>query len=159
MQGYDYSQENLYFVTICLNDMSQMLFGNVVDGEMRLNQMGLVAKKCWEETPKIRSNVKLHEFVVMPNHFHAIVEICRGELNSPTNNENSQTGECNSPLRPCGTSKTLGAIVRGFKSAVTKQLGFSPWQRNYYEHIIRDWDDYMRISAYIWLNPQKWGRK
>ncbi len=158
MQDYDYTQEGLYFVTICAKDMSQMLFGTVVDGEMRLNKMGKIVQMCWEETPNVRKNVVLHEYVVMPNHFHAIFEICRGKLNLPEMNAATKTGECHSPLQnPHGTSKTVGAIVRGFKSMVTKRIGFSPWQRNYYEHIVRDFNDYARISAYIAQNPQNWG--
>ena len=88
----------------------------------------------------------------MPNHIHGIIYI----LHSPDNNK----GECNSPLLR-GPSQTIGAIVRGYKSSVTKQLGIMGfdeklWQRNYYEHIIRNEQSYNNISKYIINNPAKW---
>ena len=62
----------------------------------------------------------------------------------------------NESIRPTGTSRTIGSIVRGFKIGVTKGIGYSPWQRNYYEHIIRDYLEYERIAEYIVQNPLKW---
>jgi len=263
-KGYDYAQEGIYFITICVQDRL-CLFGRVENGEMVLNEFGNVAQNELLITTKIRSNVQLDAFVVMPNHVHVIIHIthsidpsdatCRGELHSPINetgecnspinenvdnirgecnspinetdklnspinenvdnttcecnspinenmdntmgecnspinenvdnargecnspiNENMDNtmgecnspinenvdnarGECNSPLR--GPSQTVGAIVRGYKSAVTKQLktlGFSGklWQRNYYEHIIRTPESYEHIAEYIEDNPANW---
>ena len=140
------------------------------------------------KTPAIRKNVELDSFIVMPNHIHGIIiihEPDRGELHSPHNdlhppqNEKSdksypgecniyehhfgqrKQGECNSPLR--SPSHTIGAIVRGYKSSVTKKINFlwhetgvSIWQRNYYEHIIRDERSYQNIAKYIIGNPAKW---
>ncbi|MBN1462159.1 MAG: transposase, partial [Paludibacteraceae bacterium] len=114
LKGYDYAQEGVYFITICTFD-KQWLFGNVVDGVMKLNKLGQVAYDEWQNTTTVRSNVILHDFVVMPNHIHGIIEITgRGELHSPTNeweqNKNECIkGECNSPLQ--SPSQTIGAIV------------------------------------------------
>lgn len=154
LKNYDYSQEGLYFVTICCQN-KEHFFGKIENGQMILNPIGKIVKQCWEETPKIRPNVMLHQFVVMPNHFHAIVEIVhrRGVLHTPNDNE-MQKGVCNTPLR--SPSQTLGAIVRGFKSAVSKNAGFSVWQRNYHEHIIRNEQSYFKIAEYIENNPLKW---
>ena len=81
--------------------------------------------------------------------------------NAPEQIQNKMQGAFNTPLRemPVGlraTSQTVGAIVRGFKSAVSKQIGFSAWQRNYYEHIIRNEKSRQTISEYILNNPAKW---
>ena len=84
LEGYDYSQEGLYFVTICTEN-KHCLFGNITDGEMVLNEMGTIAYNAWLETPLIRKNIGLDVFVVMPNHIHGIIIIRRGELNSPNN--------------------------------------------------------------------------
>lgn len=159
MQGYDYSQEGAYYVTICTQDRL-CLFGEVVDGEMVLNEYGKIAEEEWLNTEKIRKNIKLGAFVIMPNHLHGIIVITgRGELHSPF----LPQGECNSPLR--GPSNNIGAIVRGYKSSVTKQLkeiggNDTPdgkiWQRNYYEHIVRNGNDYDRITQYILNNPMNW---
>ncbi len=168
LKGYDYSREGLYFITICCQD-KVCLFGDVVDEKMILNEYGLVAQNEWLKTPEIRPNVELGEFVVMPNHIHGIIRLIhdprRGELHSPPNTgefdgDECNEGECNSPL-PRGTSQTIGAIVRGYKSAVTKKLnsmniGHVIWQRNYHEHIIRNEKSYQRIAEYIINNPAKW---
>jgi putative transposase len=173
MKGYDYSQQGMYFITLCCRDRA-CLFGDIVDGKMMLNQYGRIAYNEWINTAKIRPNVELHEFVIMPNHIHTIIRItgCRGELNSPViddelnsqvlgdeNNLHKSNGEFNSPLR--GPAQTVGAIVRGYKSAVTKQLnalhiGCAVWQRNYYEHVIRNAHVYLKISEYIKNNPANW---
>ncbi len=143
---------------------------------MLLNEYGKIAFNEWTRTPQIRLNVLLDVFVIMPNHMHCIIIINgTGELHSPmledspfvnspdfdyTNQPDSAyKGECDSPLR--SPSNTIGAIVRGYKSAVTKQInllcpGIKIWQRNYYEHIIRTECAYQNISDYIINNPFKW---
>lgn len=176
LKGYDYSQAGLYFITICCQDMI-CRFGQVENDTMVLNEYGQIAYDEWMKTPEIRPNVKLHEFVVMPNHIHGIIQLLdigRGELHSPDDNElhspddneshssDDNRGVCKTPLR--GTSQTIGAIVRGYKSSVTKQINLlrafdTPiklWQRNYHDHIIRNEQSYHRISEYIKNNPAKW---
>lgn len=175
LQGYDYSQAGLYFITICCEDRI-CRFGQVENGTMILNKYGQIAYNEWMKTPEIRPNVKLHEFVVMPNHIHGIIQLLdigRGELHSPDDNElhspddklhspDDNRGVCKTPLR--GPSQTIGAIVRGYKSSVTKQINLlrafdTPiklWQRNYHDHIIRNEQSYQRISEYIKNNPAKW---
>ena len=152
LKGYDYSQAGVYFVTICTQNR-QCLFGDIVDGAMVLNNVGRIVENEWVKTERFRQNIKCDRFVVMPNHFHGIVEITesrRGVLQY-------------TPTTMQSPSQTIGAIVRGFKSAVTKQInmirqtpGTKLWQRNYYEHIIRNKNDYNRIYEYIENNPLKW---
>jgi len=154
LKGYDYSQPGAYFVTICSQNKKR-IFGDVLDGEMILNEYGCIVKNEWTRTTNVRDNVKLDMFVVMPNHFHGIISVIndgRGVLQyAPT------TSVFRSP------SQTIGAIVRGFKSAVTKRLngmqgvaGRPVWQRNYYEHVIRNEDELNRIREYIINNPLQW---
>ncbi|MDR2938456.1 MAG: hypothetical protein LBU92_05920, partial [Prevotellaceae bacterium] len=131
------------------NGIRPHIFGKVVSGKMVLNEYGKIALNEWIKTPNVRPNIQLGEFVIMPNHMHGIIIITdtttrRGVLHTPMNTagvlhtpvntigvshtpvntagelQTSNSGECNSPLR--GTSNTVGAIVRGYKSAVTKQL-------------------------------------
>ncbi len=159
--------------------------GQIKNDEMILNEFGQIAYSEWLNTPNVRSNIELGEFVIMPNHMHGIIRILpRGELNSPnlhsSNMKNDiilndnkldtdfpktefsvlgKGGECYSPLR--GPSNNIGAIVRGYKSAVTKKIntiGFNEklWQRNYYENIIRNEQSFHRISDYIINNPKNW---
>jgi len=149
---YDYSGEGAYFFTISVHDRA-CLFGEVVDGVMRLNELGQVVNAEWLRTSVLRPQVALDEFIVMPNHFHAIVTLetsRRGVLHTPSE-------KLHSP------SQTLGAIVRGFKSATTKMInimrgtpGAPVWQRNYYEHVARDESELSRIREYIGNNPAQW---
>jgi len=82
LQQYDYSGNGFYFVTICTANREN-LFGNIVNGQMVLNDAGKIAKDEWLKTPKIRHEIKLHDFVIMPNHFHAIIEITVANGGSP----------------------------------------------------------------------------
>ena len=160
LKGYDYSQAGLYFITICCNER-ECHFGKIENDKMVLNDAGTIAHNEWLKTSELRPNFELDEFVIMPNHMHGIIRLSgRGELHSPDNNHSpDHKGECNSPLR--SPSQTIGAMVRGYKSSVTKQLGLlgfdgKLWQRNYYEHIIRNEQSYQTISEYIINNTSKW---
>lgn len=150
LKEYNYSQEGSYFVTLCTWERKN-LFGKICDGEMILNEYGNIVRQEWERTAKIRNNIDLDIFIIMPNHIHGIIINRGGVLQyAPTIGFNS-------------SSQTLGSIVRGFKSSVTKQiniyrknLNLPVWQRNYYEHVIRDEADLTRIRDYIVNNPAKW---
>ena len=168
LRNYDYTKEGLYFITICASEKNKEIFGNIQGGVVYLNHAGETAKQCWEEIPCHFPNTVLHEYIIMPDHIHGIIELVGANNYSPntqnTKNHNSHGATNNYPLEqtvekyfaPTGTSKTIGSIVRGFKIGVTKHIGHSLWQRNYYEHIVRSTDDYIRISTYIVQNPQNW---
>jgi putative transposase len=154
LSGYDYRQPGVYFVTICTQDRL-CLFGDVVDGEMRMNDAGRVVEQCWNEIPAHFPHVELDEFVIMPNHVHGILVIAEdvGAKNFSPLPPNEQT--------PRGTSKTIGSVIRGFKIGVTKWFRQNTdihivWQRNYYEHVIRNEEAVIRIREYIANNPRQW---
>jgi putative transposase len=110
LKGYDYAQAGLYFITICCQDRA-FLFGEVVDGKMILNAFGEIAYQEWQATEQIRENTVLHEFIVMPNHIHGIIEITFKK-----NDSESEIGKFQSP------SQTIGAIIRGYKIATIKKI-------------------------------------
>jgi REP element-mobilizing transposase RayT len=154
LQGYDYSQTGAYFVTVSTHG-KKCLFGEIVDGQIMLNDAGRVAKQCWNDIPVHFPHVELDEWVIMPNHVHGILHIVYATVGAKNF----------SPLpitkRPRGTSKTLGSVIRGFKIGVTKWVRqnnviHNVWQRNYYEHIIRNDDEMNRIREYIVNNPLQW---
>jgi REP element-mobilizing transposase RayT len=176
LKGYDYSQEGLYFITICCQGRI-CRFGKIKNGKMILNDTGNIAQQCWLDIPQHFPHVELHEYVVMPNHIHGIVELTETGVVDECGDErrgekffalqNKCVGECGDKCegekffaptaqRPHGASRTIGSIIRGFKIGVTKQLGGSIWQRNYYEHIIRNEQAYQNISNYIIHNPETW---
>ncbi len=152
--GYDYSQAGFYFVTICTHKGS-CIFGEIVNSEMILNEFGKIAEKEWYRTVKLRPNINLGAFVIMPNHIHGIIEIQDRRGTTPRAPTRERFGK--------PTSNTIPTIIRGFKSSVTKQInllrkltGVPVWQRNYYEHIIRDEISFQQITEYIRNNPMQW---
>ena len=155
LKEYDYSQNGGYFITICTNG-GECLFGNIVIGEMQLNKYGIIIRKEWLKTGEMRSNLLIDEFIIMPNHLHGIIMImdnCRGTLQRAPTVE--QFGK---PV-----SNSIPTIIRLFKASTTKQInqvrhtsGTSIWQRNYYEHVIRNEEDLKQIREYIVNNPRKW---
>ncbi|GAA4999878.1 transposase [Acinetobacter puyangensis] len=159
LKGYDYSQAGYYFITICCADRA-CLFGNIIDDSMYLNDFGIIAHDEWLKTVELRKNVLLDDFVIMPNHMHAIIILTETDLSEEYNGSSiSELGVCNTPLR--SPSNNLGSIIRGYKSAVTKQIKQQNfhgqvWQRNYHEHIIRNEQSYQKISQYIANNPTTW---
>ena len=166
LQNYDYSTAGAYFVTICTFER-ECLLGDVVDGEMRLNDAGQIVREEWLRTAELRKNVILDEFVVMPNHFHAIIHIhdnVGAHCMRPGPNERAdiKRAHVGAPLRR-RKSGSIGSIIAGFKSAVTKRInqlrdnpGAPVWQRNYYERVIRDDRELQSIQQYIVDNPGKW---
>ena len=168
LKGYDYSQDGAYFVTICCKDR-ECLFGKIKNGKMILNNAGKIIRNELRKTSEIRKNMKIDYFVVMPNHMHAIV-IINNSVGAYCNTPLRNTPLRNTPLRNTplrikfqSPSNNLGAMVRGYKSATTKQinkLGNTPknpgWQRNYHEHIIRNEESFEKIHDYIIYNPQNW---
>ncbi len=171
LEGHNYSSPGWYYVTICAQNR-RCLFGEIQAGEMKLNELGNIVKKEWLKTTKIRKYVNLDEYQIMPNHFHGIVAIKNdvgAYCHTPDGSNNKyesepQSGLCNKPLHCQSPSMGLGAIIRGFKSACTKQInqlqnisGRSIWQRNYYDHIIRNKTDLGKIRRYIKNNPARWG--
>lgn len=169
MLAYDYAQPGAYFVTLCTHNR-ESLFGDIVDGVMCLNTCGQIVQACWRAIPQHISFAWLDVFVVMPNHFHAIVRIvekvsCQGEA-SPICQGNIKPRSDASPLHrmPHGTtSGSLSAIVQNFKSVTARKINCikqesatGVWQRSYYEHVIRNEDELNAIRQYMENNPLKW---
>jgi putative transposase len=153
LRGYDYSQAGSYFITICTHERLP-LFGEIVDEKMIQNEKGMMAEKCWHAIPDHFPWVILDAFIVMPNHVHGIITVGTNDVGA--------NNHLPLPSKPKhGTSQTIGSIIRGFKIGVTKWFRFNTnvhvvWQRNYYEHIIRNDEAYLKIAEYIQTNPQRW---
>ena len=152
LRGYDYSLAGAYFVTI-VAWQREMLFGEIADGEMMLNEFGVIVDDEWKRTALVRLNVELGKYVIMPNHIHGILVFVNDDVGA--------TG----PVAPTKTlqSGSLGSVMAQFKSIVTKRInklqnvfGCPVWQRNYYEHVIRNEREMDRITRYIESNPAQW---
>ena len=148
----DYSAPGAYYVTICAHDKA-CIFGCITKGQMRLNNCGSIAQAVWHRIPSRSPLVETDAWVVMPNHVHGIVKI-KGQDEA----NYGQTGGQEIAQRP-----SLGKIVAGYKSEVSRRInqlrcrrGAPVWQRNYYEHIIRDEDELAHARRYIEQNPEQW---
>jgi REP element-mobilizing transposase RayT len=152
LPNYDYTQPGEYFITI-VTYKRDLLFGEIVNEEMRLNDFGKIADECWREIPNHFPNVELGAYVVMPNHMHGIIIIhdARGTIYRAPSQEQFQ--------KPVAGS--IPTIVRTYKAAVTRRIGCEHnitgiWQRNYYEHVIRNEIDFQNKTDYIEANPLLW---
>jgi putative transposase len=174
LPDYDYTQAGAYFITICTHERPPLL-GSIVDGAVTLTRSGEIVRKCWTDIPRHFPSVKLDEFVVMPNHLHGILWITTASVAPregeafPTKPEDAlQTRGGNaSPLHmPVGTAPgSIGAIMQNFKSVTTRRInqlnrtrGTSLWQRDFYEHVIRNDESLNEIRQYIIYNPETWLR-
>jgi len=164
LQGYDYAQNGAYFVTLC-TDKNQPLFAAFVGAHhhapgsspvLTLNDAGVEVRRCWLEIPDHFPSVELDAFIVMPNHVHGILLI-EGEDCLPSR---ANRAHDDAPLRD-GRARTVGAIVRGFKIGVTKWFRENRpqmqtvWQRNFYEHVIRNEQELHETRQYIANNPDR----
>ena len=159
LAGYDYRQAGAYFVTIC-SQHRECVFGEVVQGQMILNGPGQMVELAWHQLPQCYPGVEVDAFAIMPNHVHGIVVLV-----------GAGPGACPEHTgRPQGVAPTMSLpdVVHRFKSLTTTryrtgvlQDGWQPfpgrlWQRNYYEHVIRNDRELARVRQYIVDNPARW---
>ena len=164
LKNYDYSSEGLYFITISLKD-KLCFFGEIKNDKMNLFESGKMVEKYWLELEQDFDNIKLHNFVVMPNHFHGIIEI--------TKQMNNSIDRVNTRFTPTGgkfeyNKNSISAIIQAFKSKTTNQyiklvydkkaepFNKKLWQKDFYENIIRNEKSYLEIYEYIENNVLKW---
>ena len=175
LKGYDYAQAGMYFITICVH-RQQCILGEILNSMMILNDIGKIIENEWLHLTVKYPNIELHEYAIMPNHFHAIIEIMtnvgagsarpynivRAGSTRPHNNSprpyNIDNSASMGQADPAPTA-VVGNIIGYFKYQTTKKMDLSVklWQRNYYENIIRNPIAYRRIADYIINNPANWG--
>lgn len=178
LKGYDYSKEGLYYLTICVQNR-KCLFGKITDKKMMLNDSGKMIEKWYFELENKYPNTKCREYVVMPNHFHCIIEIMenprdvhprdvhggtslRGhpEKNahskSPYGPENKKYNASIFDMMDWFKTMTTNEYIRGVKTKNWPRFEKRLWQLRYWDRIIRDENGYKRISNYIINNPEDW---
>ena len=144
LPGYDYSQIGTYFITVCTENKRCVLskvvgVGVLDDPEIRLTEYGEIAQNCIKEMNDIYENIEIEKYVIMPNHIHFLISIINGSSGTPT-----------------PTNSGIPNFVSTFKRFCNKKYMENIWQRSYYDHIIRDDEDYFKIWNYINNNPAKW---
>jgi REP element-mobilizing transposase RayT len=165
LKGFEYSQAGAYYVTI-VAWRRECLFGEVVNGEMVLSKFGLVAKQQWEKLPKRFPNIELGAFMIMPNHMHGIIVITNGRGTAERFIAKITQTPRRAPTEEQFQKPVKGSIptmIRSYKSSVSYRInlmrgsdGVPVWQRNYYEHIIRNDKDLQNKTDYIQANPLLW---
>jgi REP element-mobilizing transposase RayT len=170
LASWDYSSNGRYFITVCTKKRNDY-FGQIINGEMQLSEIGKIARQCWMEIPDHFLFVNLDEFVVMPNHMHGIIIIDTPVMNGGI----VETGHALSLLRRPPRQlpqqqyhprfrnqgkNSISSMVGSCKSAVTKwcnenHISFG-WQTRFHDHIIRDDNEFERIRNYIMNNPANW---
>ena len=160
LQGYDYSQAGAYYITVCTRDR-ECLFGVIVNGRMQLSGAGQIIQSVWDDLPQFYEGIELDAFVIMPNHVHGVIVIraAVGAIHeSPLRSKPSALVRIMDRRR-----MLLSKIIGRFKMVTSKQInirrrtsGLPVWQRNYYEHVIRDEESLRRIRQYIVDNPAQW---
>ena len=181
---YDYSNSGAYFITICAQNR-ECLFGKIVAGNMILNEAGKMIQSVWNEMPQFYYGIEIDAFQIMPNHIHGIIiiknkfklfvgagpracpNINSGPRACPIGQPQNITGQPQG-VAPTGTAMSLCDVVHRFKTLTTKKYidsvknNYWPpfynklWQRNYYEHIIRNEKSLNYIQEYILNNPYNW---
>ncbi len=159
-RGHDYTSPGTYFITIN-TDAKISWFGSVANGIMRLSPIGEIVREEWLKSENLRDNIKLDEWIIMPNHIHGIiiinerpVETARWAVSPKIKNNKIQFRTVT--LKP----NSIGSIIGQFKSICTKKIRrmgfkFFKWQDRYYDHIIRDENELHKIRSYIRLNPKR----
>jgi putative transposase len=147
LKHYDYSRAGSYFITICTEER-QCLFGEVVDSIMNSNDPGQMIRRWWDKLPSKFSALGLDEAVVMPNHLHGILMLRTAHAveSAPT------LGDVMDWLK----TMTTNEYIRGVKGLGWRGFSGRLWQRDYFEHIIRDEEELRRVREYIRSNPAQW---
>ncbi len=176
LNGYDYSRNGAYFITIVCQDRVNR-FGEIVNGSMVLNNAGKMVREVWHSTMNEFQHIHSDEYVIMPNHFHAIIVIVGADSISARNNDSIsvRTGNSNDIVLSRAemdsaptVGMTVGTVMQSFKRHSTiryingVKLKLVPpfrkrlWQRDYYDHIIRNESAYKTLREYIFNNPLSW---
>jgi len=151
LKHYDYTQNGFYFITICIQNKTCLL-GEIIDQKMILNDAGSMIHTLWYEIPHYYKGFQLHEFVVMPNHIHGIIEIS----SSGRTQGSAPTGLGLSDVLQRFKTLTTNRYIHGVKQHHWKRFDKQLWQRSYYEHIIRNEKKLEEIQTYIINNPMNW---
>ena len=147
LKDYDYSSAGYYFITICTAEKRQILCNIVGDGahdvpKIILSDVGKIVEKYIESSNNIPS-INICKYVIMPNHIHILLNVQNGNIGGMSK-------------APSPTNKAIPHFVSTLKRFVNKELGENIFQRSFYDHVIRNEADYLRIWEYIEENPAKW---
>ena len=175
LESYTYSNSGAYFITICSYKREE-IFGEIINDLIQLSSIGKVIQDCWYQIPINYENIKLDEFVIMPNHIHGIIWIVGAIHESPETKQKIHESPKDNPTQENGVIRELPLRIERRKMLLTKIIGrfkmnssksindihnskgSHVWQRSYYDHIIRNEDDLNNTKQYIQDNPLNWDK-
>lgn len=131
LKDYDYTQEKMYFITICTKNRIETL-GKIREEDIKLTMEGEIVKQNISKLEGIYKNIKIDEYIIMPNHIHILLLI------------NYKNGT------------TISKIIKHLKTNISREIKYSIWQKSFYEHIIRNEKEYLKIKEYIKNNVINW---
>jgi REP element-mobilizing transposase RayT len=163
---YNYSMPGAYYITICTHERLCIL-GEIANDRIILSEWGHIIREEWFRSKEVRKEIELDEFIIMPNHLHGIIIINDNNSNGTHDDADKKTvgdlKETRNRIPLYRARRSLGSFISGFKSATTGRInhlqamsGLKIWQRNYYEHIIRNDHELYHIREYIRCNPVNW---
>lgn len=161
LSSYNYSKVGYYFVTICTKNKISY-FGKIKNGKIILSNIGRIMDHFWQEIPEHFLNVKLDEYIIMPNHVHGIIVIIKNDDKCVGNKNFCSLQKDKTKINwQAKWGKSLSSIVKGFKIGVTKWCRHNnynnfAWQKSFHDHIIRNEESLNKIREYIIYNPVKW---
>ncbi len=158
LPSYDYSQRGAYFVTIVTANR-RLFLGSIRNDHVTLSPFGKIVQTTLSELPRYYPRLSLDASVIMPNHVHAVLVLENALGDDLVGRTDLKSAPTSKPARP------ISEIVRAFKAFSTREVntfrgapGSPLWQRNYYEHVIRNDADLNKIREYIHYNPTKWSQ-
>ena len=170
LKEYDYNQDGVYFITMCTQNREQILSNITIDEQIpqvHLMEYGRIVEKYIMSVQYRKMQITVNHYVIMPDHVHILLSIQNPEKTenmengiSPGNNDAISKRETDGTSRaPSPTNAVIPQIVSGIKRLTNREIGFNIWQRSYYDHVIRDEQDYWNIWQYIENNPARWCEK
>ena len=134
LSDFSYTKKGMYFITICTKNRIEIL-GKIRHNNIKLTKEGEITKEFIQELEKTFDNISINEYIIMPNHVHMLIEINKEKENI-----------------------SIIKIIKKYKSSISQRLGYSIWQKSYYDHIIRDEKEYYIIKKYIQDNIINWNK-
>jgi REP element-mobilizing transposase RayT len=160
LKEWDYSSAGYYFVAICTKNW-EFIFGSIAEDKVKLTGIGKIAKRYWLEISEHFQNVKLDEYIIMPNHLHGILVI-ENQSRDAINRVSTDKGGITKSHNPMLSENSLSKIMRWYKARSTFEINKMrgklrfTWQSRFYDHVIRNEESLLRIREYIHRNPLKW---